>query len=273
MPSPNGRISAVIVLMMFSAIGIMARAVDAQAPVLDEKARAAIATFGEGVIKPSAKSALPEGVVEDPLSYAGLTPGTAVWKLVTGKGAGKMVNRTVQPHPAKQLKHIVVTEGFHTSIFQVDDDSIFRTTQVSVEHATITTFKPFEPVLMAKLGPGKLRKQSLALEVHTIEQPSVVTHTGTLEAEYEVLGTFDVHVPAGDFAAIGVRVTYSGSVGPASIDDESYIFFVKDVGPVAIRARSHISAFLIYNERRSESMILVRRPNAAGDARPVGSTD
>lgn len=260
-------------IMTFFAIGVGGSATDAQQPPLDQKAREAIASFSDGVIVQTESQDLLQPGVEDAVSFAGLTPGTSMWKVTAGDKKGKTLKRTVQPHPSSDAKHIIITEGSHTSMFEIDKGSIFRTAQISVGHGTLTTFKPFEPVLINKLGPGTPMTRNLAISVHAIDDPSVVTHTGTLKAVYQVLGTFDVHVPAGDFKAIGIRVTYNGSVGPASIKDEAYFFFSKGVGPVAIRGRSHISAFLIYNQTKNFSMVLESLPKLTEAAESVGTTD
>jgi len=141
------------------------------------------------------------------------------------------------------------------STLVVEGGGVFLTTEIDTNASSLSTFNLPEPVLL----DTKEMSRTIKVEIHDVDKPTVVTHSGSLKCTYEVLGTFEVKTPGGTFDAIGVRVKYKGAVGPASVVDTNYVFFAKHVGPVAMRFRSHIAAFLVYDKSLKESLLLAKK--------------
>lgn len=218
---------------------------------LDADAKKTIASFGEGVIVLTSTDV----TIGKAIDYAGLKAGSTTFKIVSGKDAGKSVDRTVKPKSGASDTYIVSMGKTFTSTLVVENGGIFLTTEVNTDSSTISTFDPSEPVLLDQ----KKLKRTIKVVMHDIDKPTVVKHSGSLACTFEVLGTFKVKAPAGTFDAIGVRQDYHGSMGPANVTDTNYIFFAKDVGPVAMRFSSHIEAFLVYNKDMKTSLLLSKK--------------
>lgn len=246
----GGNILSLVVLAVASVSGAMA-----SAQSLDADAKAEIATFGNGVVVPIAG----DGKVERAEEFLGFQPGTKQYKVISGKDQGSLVGRTVRAKTGSKDTYTVALGKFFTATLKVEKDGVFLTTEVEPSTSSLSTFNPNEIVLLNGLSKGQKKDRTISVQVHDIDQPTVVTHTGSLNCTYEVLGAFKVTSPAGVFDTVGIRVKYKGTVGPASVEDANYLFFAKGVGPVAMRFRSHISAFLVYNKSDKQSLLLAKK--------------
>lgn len=243
----------ILVVFVLAFIAWPGAATSAQS--LDSRAQAAIATFGKGVIVSTSKDAK----IDNAQDYLGFGSGTKQYKIVDGNNQGETVSRTAQAVSGSKDSYAVALGKFFTATAEVTKDGVFVTTEIEPSTSSLSTFSPSEIVLLNGLEVGKTEERTVSVKVHDVTQPTVVTHTGSLKCVYEVLGAFKVTTPAGVFDTIGVRVRYNGSVGPASVDDSNYIFFAKGFGPVAMRYRSAISAFLIYNKDDKRSLLLSKK--------------
>ena len=239
--------------LLFSATMIFASVsvTHAHSQTLDSAAREALATFGEGVVVATSGDA----TISNAVDWAGLEPGTSTFNIVSGGNSGTSIERTVKPKTGEAGTYVVTLGKAFASTLVVEKGGVFLTTEVNTTTSSLSTFNLPEPVLLNE----KSMTRTIRVELHEVDEPAVVTHSGSLECTYEVLGTFKVKAPAGTFDAIGVRVNYEGSVGSANVVDANYVFFAKDVGPVAMRFRSHISALLVYNKKLKESLLLAKK--------------
>ena len=269
MPQPAPKRSY---LPALAALSVLIGATDACAQKLDKAAKAAIATFGRGVIEPVNNDGKTIRI-DKPLDYQVTRTGKASWKVVAGDQKGKTINRTVSPRAStgetKDDSFAYVLGSFQNATLLIEKGSVYRNTEVNSQHGTISTFEPNEPVLLAGFEQGKPTTMNLKVTVHPTDNPTKVKYTGTLTSTSELLGRFKVTTPAGVFDTIGIRGTYKGKVGPATIDDRGYVFYSKGVGPVAISVRNHVSAFLFHNETKKFSIVLASAPDSASppDAR------
>lgn len=223
---------------------------------LDSNARKAIATFGEGVITPVPGKVTVKGAIE----YLGLMPGKTNYQIVSGDSKGTMIERNVQPKAGESGTFTVTRGKEQTLTITSGKKGAFASQEVSASTSSLSTFDPSEPILIEGASTGSPVKSTIKVAVHDVSKPDVVTHSGSLKSTFEVLGGFKVKTTTGSYDTIGVRVKYEGTVGPASVSDESYAFFAKGVGPVAMLNRSQVSAFLIYNKQVKQSMVLVVPP-------------
>ena len=73
-----------------------------------------------------------------------------------------------------------------------------------------------------------------------------------------VMSTRTVFVdPTGTFPAVLTRHHSTGSVGPASVEDTSWVFFAPGVGIVAMVTQEDVAAFWIYHVDTTTGKVLV----------------
>ncbi|MEC7584300.1 MAG: hypothetical protein VYE77_08280 [Planctomycetota bacterium] len=253
-------------LPAIAAISTLIAVDGAYAQKLDKATKAAIATFGAGVIEPIANDGKAIRI-DKPLDYGVTRTGQARWKVVAGDQKGKTIERTVSARAstdgAKDNTFAYVLGSFQNATLLIENGSVYRNTEVNSQQGTISTFEPHEPVLLAGFEQGKPITMDLKVTVHPTDKPTKVKYKGTLKSTSELLGRFKVTTPAGVFDTIGIRGSFKGKVGPASIDDRGYVFYSKGVGPVAISVRNHVSAFLFHNETKKFSIVLASTPDSA----------
>ena len=123
------------------------------------------------------------------------------------------------------------------------------TREYDYDRSVVSTFTPGEPLILAGLRPGESRSSQIDVTVADIDKPTKIDFRGNLDVTYTNLGRFKVHVPAGDYDADLVRWTYTGDIGPASIETAQYRFIAENAGMVAMVQWRSISAVLIYHEK------------------------
>jgi hypothetical protein len=247
------------ILVLVASAAVALSASHAHAQELDSDAKKMVASFGSGVVVQTGGKA----TISQASDYALLAPGTMTFKIVSGDNSGTKVQRTVKAKAGASGTYEVMLGKTHTMTYVQQKEGVFSTMEINTDTKSLSKFNPAEPVLVDGATSGSPSTRTVKVEVYDVGDPKTVTHSGSLKCTYEVLGTFKVKTEAGTYDAIGVRVKYDGSVGPASITDTNYVFFAKGVGPVAMRARSHISAFIVYDKQVKESMVLVSAPKAS----------
>jgi len=125
------------------------------------------------------------------------------------------------------------------------------------QEGVISRFTPAQPIFLADIAPGEIRKYTSNISVADLSQPDVETHSGKLDIEFTYLGAYRLRVPAGTIDAVLVRTRLTGKVGPATVQDTIYRFFAKNSGPVAMVETEDVSAVLIYHEKTRVGKVLV----------------
>jgi hypothetical protein len=125
------------------------------------------------------------------------------------------------------------------------------------QEGVISRFTPAQPIFLADMAPGDVRKFASNVSVADLSQPDVQTHSGELDVEFSYLGAYRLHLPAGNIDAVLFKTRLAGKVGPASVEDTIYRFFAKDRGPVAIVETEDVSALLVYHEESRTGKVLV----------------
>ena len=124
------------------------------------------------------------------------------------------------------------------------------------DNEVLSRFSPGEPLMIVGLKPGESRKVAVNVQVSDISDPKDITHKGNLEVTYTYIGAYKVTVPAGSFDAELIRWDYRGSVGPADIEQTDFRFIAPHAGMVAMVQNRHVSAMLIYNDKRKLGKLL-----------------
>jgi hypothetical protein len=125
------------------------------------------------------------------------------------------------------------------------------------QEGVISRFTPAQPIFLADVAPGEVRKVTSSISVADLSRPDVETHSGKLDIEFTNLGAYRLRVPAGTIDAVLVKTRLTGKVGPAIVEDTIYRFFAKNSGPVAMVETEDVSAVLIYHEKTRVGKVLV----------------
>jgi hypothetical protein len=206
--------------------------------------------------------ALPAGPLLPAAAYLPKAP--ALTFLVKAKGK----------KPYTETQHIIpVSQANSQATFQYDksgegtmtfvplgSNGLAVSQETDLEKEVVSTFTPPEPLIISGLAPGQSEEQTISVSVAEIAKPAKIDYTGTLKVTYSYLGRFRIKIPAGTYEADLLKWTYSGGVGPASIETAEYRFIAKDAGMVAMVQWRSISAMLIYHERSR----LARQLQSAG---------
>jgi hypothetical protein len=125
------------------------------------------------------------------------------------------------------------------------------------QEGVISRFTPGQPIFLADIAPGEVRKATSNVSVADLSRPDVETHSGKLDIEFTYLGAYRLRVPAGTIDAVLVKTRLTGKVGPADVQDTIYRFFAKNSGLVATVETEDVSAVLIYHEKTRVGKVLV----------------
>lgn len=151
---------------------------------------------------------------------------------------------------------MTVSDGATRYLSERDKTGIVIPSEVSTANGLIIRLNPPEPVVLAGLKPGHVDSRDIKVKIYDVHDPAVVTHSGTVRCTWSDLGGWRVKTPKGEFDARLVRVTYSGSVGPASVSAQKYVFLAPGIGAVAFTDAREISAFLFFSDDSDHAGVL-----------------
>lgn len=217
--------------------------------------------LGKGVVG----EAIPAPELVNTHSYLAPHAGVRNYRHVSGPYTGK-----TEHHQATLVKQESsgATWRYDTGdrfIFLVnvkDDGDYLLATVTDNEEGVITHYSPGQPFMLQGLKPGEKRNMKLNLRVFDSSNPDKLTHLGSMDIIYHYIGAFKVTVPAGSFDAVLIKWDFKGKIGPATLDDTQYRFFVKDIGMVAAIEQMDVSAMLVYNKQRKLARVLIDKPKS-----------
>ena len=126
-------------------------------------------------------------------------------------------------------------------------------TAVSTTNGFLIRLDPPEPLVLE----GTLKStQTTKVGIYDLHDPTDKSYSGSVKCTWSDLGTWRVKVPHGIHEARLIKVEYNGSIGPASVNAQRYMFFGKGVGPIAFTDMRDISAFLIINVDTNKAGVL-----------------
>jgi hypothetical protein len=191
---------------------------------------------------------------------AKLAPGTRVYQIVSGKNQGNTEEHVIAPHAddasGTRWRYRV---GERTLFLKLDPgQSLAVVSEQDTDQGVITKYSPAQPLLIAGMNAGDEKTMTLKVEVFDLDDPTDLTHQGSLTLTLSYIGAYKVTVPAGTFDAALLVWDYKGKIGPATIDDIQARFVAPGVGLVAAAERRDIAAFLIYNDKSKVGKVLVK---------------
>lgn len=247
--------------MIFALLSGIAQSAEKSSVIpLPEKDRLAIEKYlGKGVVG----EAVPAPALVDTSRHLVFNAGDRNYRLVSGPNAGK-----TEHHKPVLLKQdsggatwrYDTGARFIFSITAKDNGDYVVTSVADNEENVITQYSPAEPLLLHGVTPGEERDMTLDMKVFDSDNPEKQTHAGSMNIKYSYVGAYKVTVPAGSFDAVLIKWAFKGKIGPASLNDTQYRFFVPDVGMVAAVEQMDVSAMLIYNKQRKIARVLVDKP-------------
>ena len=144
-----------------------------------------------------------------------------------------------------------------TRYFRSDPESgIVAPTDLSKTNGLIIRLDPPEPIVHQKAKINEPISQKIKVDIYDLHSPKSVAHSGTVTCTWTDLGGWRVKVPMGEYDTHLIRIEYNGSVGPASVDGDKYMFLAKGVGPVAFTDSREISAFLFFSQTQQKAGML-----------------
>ena len=233
---------------------------------LSKDDRAAIAMLGNGVILDTVKT---DPVVQA-TDWLPLRPSSLTFVRTTGPKAGQtetisIISTTRAPGSPVGSKKGGWSEKdpeLWTRYLDVSNGNIRVPSSLNVPEAVVSKYEPADPLILAGVKPGQAVTQRVSVKVYDVGDPTTVAHSGTLDSVYRDLGGFKLAVPAGTFNTRLIKTTYNGKIGPANVAYAAWVFYAKDVGPVAFSGHRDVTAFLINNDAQRFGAVL--RSNGAG---------
>lgn len=129
-------------------------------------------------------------------------------------------------------------------------------TDVSKPNAFIIRLSPPEPIVHTSSTAKNEVSKEIKISICDLDSPTDVSYSGQVKCTWTDLGGWKVKVPHGTYDTRLIKISYNGSIGPASVDAYKYMFLAKGVGPVAFTDSRDISAFIFYNNDTDHAGVL-----------------
>lgn len=206
-------------------------------------------------------AALPGKPLPDASTF--FPPGKTTWtfRFVSGNNKGTAQQSVFTPAKKDGSGATArLSEGPKTSYFvrQSGDSDLSIVSERDGNESVIVRYGPPEPLILSGINPGESRHIKIGVKVYDLGDPADLTHQGSLDVTYSHLGAYTVTVPAGTYDAALIKWHYTGSVGPANIEDTQYRFFAEGAGIVASVDKKDITAMLVYNDHSKFGKVLVK---------------
>lgn len=149
-----------------------------------------------------------------------------------------------------------VSDGATRYLSERTADGIVIPSEVSTANGLLIRLNPPEPVVLTGRKEGEADSRDIVVKIYDVHDPTVVTHSGKVTCKWTDLGGWRVKVPYGAFDTRLIRLTYDGSVGPASVSAQKYFFLAPGIGAVAFTDAREISAFIFFNDDTDHGGVL-----------------
>jgi len=202
------------------------------------------ARLGLGVVG----QALPSTPITDPSIYFPLQERASTYQVTAGSNAGNTQTLKVAKRNrpgGSQAWRFGISPTLAGFIRQNVAGDLMMPAVTDSDEGVVVITTPANPFVIKGIKPGETRTFSQTVSVNYLDDPSKQDYSGTLNAAYTYVGTYQVTVPAGSYQAVLMRLKYEGKVGPAHTKDIAYYFFAPQVGVVAMISQEDVEAFFI----------------------------
>lgn len=225
---------------------------------LQAEDREALAILGKGVVG----KALPAKPITDTAKLMPLNEGKWTYRVLAGdhKGTNQedIIARPKHDEYGKSWRRVVGKK--YIDYYRVrNGGKIEMASEVDLVEDVITSYTPMFPVMFDGMRPGEKSEVETDIKVYDLHDPTDEKYKGHLKIVYTYVGAYEVTVPAGKYQAVLIKSSYTGKVGPASVNDVGYMFYAEGVGIVASVERSHVTAFLFYDKKTKTPKVLVHK--------------
>lgn len=213
-------------------------------PLPDEDQQRITTLLGPGVVG----QALASSMITDASVYFPLQERVLTYQVTSGSQAGNM--QTVRVAKGKRpggtpAWRFALSPSLAGFINQSPAGDLTMPAISDSGEGVVVITTPANPFLLNGMQPGETRTFAQTVSVNYLDDPTRQDYSGTLESRYTYVGTYQVTVPAGTYAAILLRLKYEGKVGPAKTTDTAYYFFAPQVGGVALISQEDVEAFWV----------------------------
>ena len=202
------------------------------------------ARLGLGVVG----QALPSAPITDPSVYFPLEERALTYQVTAGSNAGNTQTLKVakRNRPGGSLAwRFGISPTLAGFIRQNIAGDLMMPAVTDSDEGVVVITTPANPFVIKGIKPGETRTFSQTVSVNYLDDPAKQDYSGTLNAAYTYVGTYQITVPAGTYQAVLMRLKYEGKVGPAHTKDTAYYFFAPQVGVVAMISQEDVEAFWI----------------------------
>ena len=218
----------------------------------------ALAILGKGVVG----KALPAKPIVDTAKLMPLNEGKWTYRVLAGDhkdtNQEDIIARPKHDESGKSWRRVVGKK--YIDYYRVrNGGKIEMTSEVDLVEDVITTYVPQFPVIFNGMRPGAQSMVETDIKVYDLHDPTDEKYKGHLKIAYTYVGAYEVTVPAGKYQTVLIKSSYTGKVGPASVNDVGYMFYAEGVGIVAAVERSHVTAFLFYDKKTKTPKVLVHK--------------
>ncbi|MDA0294956.1 MAG: hypothetical protein O3A31_03190 [Planctomycetota bacterium] len=151
---------------------------------------------------------------------------------------------------------IELPSGTTRFLKQDGENGLVAATDVSKPNAFIIRLSPPEPIVHASTTAKNEVSEEIKISICDLDSPTDVSYSGQVKCTWTDLGGWKVKVPHGTYDTRLIKISYDGSIGPASVSAWKYMFLAKGVGPVAFTDSRDISAFIFYNNDTDHAGVL-----------------
>lgn len=200
--------------------------------------------LGAGVVG----QALPSSTIADPSIYFPLQERVLTYQVTAGSNTGNTQTLKVakRDRPGGSLAwRFGISPTLAGFIRQNVAGDLMMPAVSDSDEGVIVITTPANPFVIKGIKPGETRTFSQTVSVNYLDDPAKQDYSGTLNASYTYVGTYQVTVPAGTYQAVLMRLKYEGKVGPAHTKDIAYYFFAPQVGVVAMISQEDVEAFWV----------------------------
>lgn len=202
----------------------------------------------------------PSPTLNDASDYFPLKPTKNVYRVNDGKSASDVTETLSKLSKSKfgaTWQRVVGDDSI--DYLASDSDGIRLHALHNERQKVVSAFSPPEPMMPQGIKPGYKHTEQIHVKVYSAHNINHLEYTGKLTLNFHYIGTFELQTPAGKFHAILLYSHYHGKVGPATVTNENYVFYAKDIGEVAAVERRNVSAMFIYHNNTTRGRVLKSR--------------
>ena len=259
---PGFLILVMVLLGSISIVGAFSKAygdpVSGKIIELQAEDKEALAILGKGVVG----KAVPAKPITDTAKLMPLNEGKWTYRVLAGdhKGTNQedIIARPKYDEYGKSWRRVVGKKRIE--YYRVGNSGkIDMASEVDLVEDVLTRYTPMFPVMFNGMRPGEKNEVETDIGVYDLHDLTDEKYKGHLKVTHTYVGAYEVIVPAGKYRTVLIKSSYTGKVGPASVNDVGYMFYAEGVGMVASVERSHVAAFLFYDKKTKTPKILVHK--------------